>query len=246
MPFPLDEFWRKQLGELSISKLQESSVYFLAVSDNPGQENLLEKRLSGLHYGLLLQGLGYNATQYFGSGMRLAGSINNREFIVKLVGDMLRHYRPYKVAPGYFGKEEAEIAQAIASGIDEIYSHGEDYLRIRKGFRAFTEHRPGQTLRNRPVCLFDRSTEPSKTAVICVAHIARCGNGWRIPPSRRRRRHLLMDHDAIIRRRPNARNRRRIRIFSGGFLIFDRLGFGVEECDEVAGDVELFVRDGDD
>lgn len=136
MPVVLDEFWATELGNIAATELNEASSVMIAISGGNDYE-ALKSYLHSFHFGLLLQGTGFN----FIKGMMLAGPVKDGKLHVSSVGEMLHFLEPAKVITAGITSNACLRAVRLAEGIDSIYASTptEDYLRLRKGFGSFID-----------------------------------------------------------------------------------------------------------
>ncbi len=134
-PFAMDEFWKTQLGEIAANKVSNSNTVLIALSTGDNYEEL-KSYLHSFHYGLMLQGTGYNCGQ---EGWIIAGPVKNCELRSSSVGSMFRFHEPAKVITSAIEVVRLKRALVLAAGIDAIYSNqpSDKYLRLRKGFDAY-------------------------------------------------------------------------------------------------------------
>ncbi len=139
-PFEMDEFWKKELGNLECEKITNSNFFLCAFSDEGADPHTLTSSLHSYYYGLLILGRGYNGYPVNSTGTILGGAYSSDGVgSVSTIGDMLIHFRPWKVIQPNITAEDLPIAAVIAKGIDTIYADtsGGAFLRLRKGFSAY-------------------------------------------------------------------------------------------------------------
>src|SRR5688500_8139023 len=97
-PFEIDDFWKKELGSLECEKINNSNFFLCAISEDGSDPQSLTSVLHNWHYGLLLQGCGYNGFPAASSGTILGGEYpRDGTGRVSTIGDMLIHFAPRKV-----------------------------------------------------------------------------------------------------------------------------------------------------
>lgn len=148
-PFFIDEWWRKQLGELQINHINECSLFITAVSADPStDERFLSRRVSTSYYSLLCQGVGYSPCGYRSKGVSLAGENTSDGMRVSSIGSLDAFYEPPKVISASVRQEHFTATVDLAKRLRTIYgedpeapwqSGQEDYLRLRKGVNSLLD-----------------------------------------------------------------------------------------------------------
>lgn len=132
-PFKPDNMWTESLGTFHDKRVSDSNLFLFAFStDSSADDRYLERIVTMLHYGLLIQGKAYST-----DGLILAGL--NRDLHVSSVSTSDRYYWPYKVIGSSIDMEVLNTCRDIVRGVNIIFSKEDsyDFLRLRKGFNAF-------------------------------------------------------------------------------------------------------------
>jgi hypothetical protein len=148
-PFFIDDWWREQLGELEMRRINECSLFITAISADPSaDERFLLRCVSSSYYALLCQGVGYSPCGHRPEGMLLAGENTSDGMRVGSIGSLNAHYEPPKVRSASVRQEHFKVSVDISKGIKTIFGEDveapwqrdrEDYLRLRKGFNSLLD-----------------------------------------------------------------------------------------------------------
>ena len=137
-PFSLDKHWREWIGKIKAEKIDHCNCFFLATksSDRPevldGENQLLQRRLSRLLYGLLLQAIPDHVDGFILTGAQLPDGTHIRQY-----GEMKDYYNSNP-------KDRVEVNESFcrqAKIFEECYARIEgssDYARVRRGMSALS------------------------------------------------------------------------------------------------------------
>ena len=135
-PFSLDKHWREWIGKIKAEKVDRCNLFFLAAiaSERPevldGENQMLQRRLSRLLYGLLLQGIPDHIDGFVLTGAQLSDGSHIRQY-----GEMRDYYNSKP-------KNRVTVNESLcrqAKVFEERYAcieDSSDYARVKRGMRA--------------------------------------------------------------------------------------------------------------
>jgi hypothetical protein len=148
-PFFIYEWWRSQIGELEIRRINDCSLFITAISADPSMdERLLLRNLSTSYFSLLCQGVGYSPCGHSPNGVLLVGDNTSDGMRVKSIGNLDAHFEPPKVISADVVQKHFKATVDLAKGLRTIYGDDlempwqqerNDYLRLRKGFNSLLD-----------------------------------------------------------------------------------------------------------
>src|SRR5947209_5712074 len=111
--FEIEEFWRRQLGEIKTKKIAENSILLIVVVASDCSDGSIDKELirsvRSVLYSLFLQGL------YFSDrGTLLCGGKATDRIIIRSVQDLDPYFRPRETVTVLLDDNIAECARTIA------------------------------------------------------------------------------------------------------------------------------------
>ena len=140
LPFEIDDFWIRELGNIQCESIRNSNFFLCSYSEDGVNANILKSPLHNYHHALLIMGRGYNGLPFGSSGAVIGGTYSKEsKGQVGSIGNMLIHYRPPKVIIPNIVPSDFADASKIVDGIEAIYADRakDSFLRLRKGFSAY-------------------------------------------------------------------------------------------------------------
>ncbi len=148
-PFSLDKHWREWIGKIKAEKVDRCNLFFLAVipSDRPdvldGENQMLQRRLNRLLYGLLLQGIPDYVDGFVLTGAQLSDGTHIRQ-----LGGMRDYYNSKpkdRVKVNESLCKQAKVFEECHACIEE----SSDYARVKRGMSALARAISEQNLEER-------------------------------------------------------------------------------------------------
>jgi hypothetical protein len=141
--FEIEDFWKRQLGEIKTKKIAENSLLLLAVvalDDSGGSfDRELIRSVRSILYSLFLQGI------YFSDGGTiLCGSNSTGRISIRSVQDLNPFVWPRETVTEALDDAVVNRARIVASGLESMYRAEQFFRRLKRGFHSYLDGMTGK------------------------------------------------------------------------------------------------------
>ena len=136
--FEIEDFWRRQLGEIKSKRIADNSILLLVVvasdhSDGSVDQELI-RSVRSILYSLFLQGV------YFSDGGTvLCGSNSTGRMNIRSVQDLNPFVWPRETVTALLENTVVNRARTIADGLESMYIAEQSYRRLKRGFHSYLD-----------------------------------------------------------------------------------------------------------
>ncbi len=141
--FEIEDFWRRQLGEIKSNRIAENAILLLGVVTSGNADGSIDRELirsvRSLLYSLFLHGI------YFSDGGTvLCGGNSTGRMNIRSVQDLNPFVWPRETITARLDHAVLNAARTVADGLESMYIAEQSYKRLKRGFHSYLDGMTGK------------------------------------------------------------------------------------------------------